>query len=101
MQILQGPIASRYCKIECFTGLCFLLTALNHREITELLLQGSNKFGSAVCNVLHLPVDDMLCHIRDDDFYDTRKAYLQFPLIILISRALVVLIYGIYVVTLR
>ena len=30
-------------------------------------------------------------------FYDTRKAYLQFPLIILISRALVVLIYGIYV----
>ena len=94
----KAPIASRYCKIECFTGLCFLLTALNHREITELLLQGSNKFlvpqFAMYCTFLL-----MICCVISVMmiFYDTRKAYLQFPLIILISRALVVLIYGIYV----
>lgn len=78
----HAPIASRYCKIESFTGVCFLVTALTHQNLS-LFFADTYPYLVLSSFVSYCMFLMMICCVVSVMmiFYDTRKGFWGFPFI--------------------
>lgn len=79
-----APVASRYAKIESFTGLVFLIGALSHIE-TAFFLVDPNEFFAICISFICFATACCAAISAMMIYHDTGKGYLQLSLISIIS----------------